>query len=318
MRKLFKAIFIVLLIFLVGAAFYTGIKKYQEIERKYNEMKGKQAKIESLLGQPIEKALQLKEQYSRKCTIFFTNEAREDQIFELKKNILDKHISNSVTYVSESEALSIFTKMNPDIDNSLIGEGVLPASLEFKVKDTQSLISYLETIKDTVSIDQVLCGGVSILKNDLSPTPIPTLSRENLLTYNGDGYIFTYPVDYEIKSISSDSAEIDLRFYATDKEAFWLREISHEKSVGINTKNLMVLYQQPQAAQELNTTDITLHNNTFVKMSYAICQLPECAIIIGKNYGYGLSLKDKTILLYNSSMPESEFEKIILESLTLL
>lgn len=82
-------------------------------------------------------------------TIFFKDDFVEENILKLQETLTQDVRIDSITYISKTDALNIFTELNKDdpILLEAVSADILPASLEIKTKD----ISDLETISEEFS-----------------------------------------------------------------------------------------------------------------------------------------------------------------------
>ena len=94
--------------------------------------------------------------------IFFKRDTSESDILAMKERLYDKDTTESITYISQQEALSIYKEDfadNPDLLATVTADS-LPPSLEIKAKSVDSLMNMIERIKTeketNASIDDVI------------------------------------------------------------------------------------------------------------------------------------------------------------------
>jgi cell division transport system permease protein len=94
--------------------------------------------------------------------IFFDKEAPEEKIFEVRDRINDENLIESITYISQDEALEIYKEDfadNPDLISTITADA-LPPSLEVKAQSIDALIEVIDIVnkeKSTnVYIDDIL------------------------------------------------------------------------------------------------------------------------------------------------------------------
>lgn len=94
--------------------------------------------------------------------IFFKRDTSESDILAMKERLYDKETTESITYISQQEALSIYKEDfadNPDLLATVTADS-LPPSLEIKAKSVDSLMDMINRIKKeketNASIDDVI------------------------------------------------------------------------------------------------------------------------------------------------------------------
>ena len=94
--------------------------------------------------------------------VFFKKGTSEEDIFKFKERVNDQEIVEEILYVSQEAALEIYRedfKDNPDLISTVTADS-LPASLEIRAKDINSLLLVIEninSIKETdPNVDEVM------------------------------------------------------------------------------------------------------------------------------------------------------------------
>ena len=94
--------------------------------------------------------------------IFFDKEAPEEEIFAVRDKIEDPELIESIKYISQEDALSIYKEDfadNPDLISTITADA-LPPSLEVRAVSIDALLDVIETINQekstNVHIDDVL------------------------------------------------------------------------------------------------------------------------------------------------------------------
>ncbi|MBP6976183.1 permease-like cell division protein FtsX, partial [Candidatus Dojkabacteria bacterium] len=94
--------------------------------------------------------------------VFFKKGTTEEDIFKFKELVNDTKLVEEITYVSQEQALEIYKedfKDNPDLISTVTADS-LPASLEIRAKDIDSLLLTIEninTVKETdPNVDEVM------------------------------------------------------------------------------------------------------------------------------------------------------------------
>lgn len=104
------------------------------------------------------------EHYEKKAQVivFFKRDTSESDILAMKERLYDKETTESITYISQQEALSIYKEDfadNPDLLATVTADS-LPPSLEIKAKSVDSLMDMINRIKKeketNASIDDVI------------------------------------------------------------------------------------------------------------------------------------------------------------------
>ena len=87
--------------------------------------------------------------------VFFKKGTSEEDILKFKERINDQEIVEEILYVSQEEALEIYRedfKDNPDLISTVTADS-LPASLEIRAKDINSLLLVIENINSVKETD---------------------------------------------------------------------------------------------------------------------------------------------------------------------
>ena len=87
--------------------------------------------------------------------VFFKKGTTEEEIFRFKDQINDEEVVEEIAYVSQEQALEIYKedfKDNPDLISTVTADS-LPASLEIRAKDIDSLILTIENINKVKETD---------------------------------------------------------------------------------------------------------------------------------------------------------------------
>ncbi len=94
--------------------------------------------------------------------VFFKKGTTEEDIFKFKELVNDENLVEEIKYVSQEQALEIYKedfKDNPDLISTVTADS-LPASLEIRAKDIDSLLLTIEninTVKETdPNVDEVM------------------------------------------------------------------------------------------------------------------------------------------------------------------
>lgn len=91
-------------------------------------------------------------------TVYFQNETKENEIFEMRDAVMKTGKVLSVKYVSKQEALEIYRDLNKN--NPLLLEmvtaDILPASLEVYAKSPTYLLEIAEFLKKQPGVDEVI------------------------------------------------------------------------------------------------------------------------------------------------------------------
>ena len=91
-------------------------------------------------------------------TVFFKNEAKQENIDSLKNQILKSGKASKITYVSKKEALQRYQqkfKQDPLLLEFVTAD-ILPASLEIQTTKIADLTSISDTIKNTSFVKEVI------------------------------------------------------------------------------------------------------------------------------------------------------------------
>lgn len=91
-------------------------------------------------------------------TAFFKNDAKQDQINQLKSDLEKSDKVSSVKFVSKQDALKIYREQNKNdpLLLDLVTADILPASLEISAGQIQDLGSISETLKGSTFIQEVV------------------------------------------------------------------------------------------------------------------------------------------------------------------
>lgn len=91
-------------------------------------------------------------------TAFFKDEAKQDDIDALKKNLNESEIVSSVKFVSKEQALEIYKDQNKDdpLLLDLVTADILPASLEISTFEVDDLTIVSETLGKSAIVEEVV------------------------------------------------------------------------------------------------------------------------------------------------------------------
>ena len=91
-------------------------------------------------------------------SIYFKSDVSYDKIGEFKKEIEDNNKVTDITFVSKEDALKIYKEQNKNdqVLLDLVTPDILPASLEVRTADSQTLSKIAQNFKDKSEVDQVV------------------------------------------------------------------------------------------------------------------------------------------------------------------
>lgn len=135
--------------------------------------------------------------YERKAQVivFFKRDTNENDILAIKERLYDENLLESITYISQQEALNIYKEDfsdNPDLLATVTADS-LPPSLEIKAKSVDSLmimIDRINTEKETnASIDDVIyfkevVNNLKTISNIIKVTSIVLISALLVIAFS--------------------------------------------------------------------------------------------------------------------------------------
>lgn len=91
-------------------------------------------------------------------TVFFTDEATEDQIQSLQETLSQNIGVASTTFISKQEALEIYKEQNKEdpLLLEMVTADILPASLEISATDVSHLPDIANAVKDSEGVEEVI------------------------------------------------------------------------------------------------------------------------------------------------------------------
>ncbi len=91
-------------------------------------------------------------------TVFFQDEATEDQILQIKKELEKEEAINEVAYISKEQAVEIYREQHQDDPELLefVTPDILPASLEISATDPRRLAEVAMEFEDNQFVEEVI------------------------------------------------------------------------------------------------------------------------------------------------------------------
>lgn len=90
-------------------------------------------------------------------TVYFKTDVEEEEITKIKETVMSSDKASEVKYVSKSEALALYRKLNKDnpLLLEMVSSDILPASLEIYAKKPAFLTEIAEFLKKQPEVDEV-------------------------------------------------------------------------------------------------------------------------------------------------------------------
>lgn len=228
---------------------------------------------------------------------------------DLSSTLTDNNQSPDEDWAIQSiKKLPEIKRYQQDFPNSTFqAQSTQSGSWQVTIKDPQTNETHASYEIDQDTQEILAIQGLDIQK-------LEDLKERYRLQYdlNRPLYSLTIPSAYFTKnSPSPEAITIDVAFFddqSSSQPAFWLQEQPGQ------TEIISLLEQLTSLASTTlkETKSVRIGQYDWTKSTYQACQPPTCLQQDSLHYAYGILLDNQSLILYNYTVPEQDFEKKIL------